>query len=312
MYQNLENYLQEISYYLAVKDGAEEILAEIKSHILEKTEAEFETITEGGISKIISGYGKPQLVAAKYLEGYEIISPTFKRHLFLYTRILFACHFALALAAFLFHFNMVVFPFLFVPDMDTWQFIFYVPMAFIYDLGLVALFLYGVTQKRKDARLPWPKHFSKMEAAKEMRKPNILFMAFLILVFSLFLCSLTRFGTMFFASMNDPAHPVPMFGRAASLYYSLLFLAMLGCEVIGYAARFVSWTCWPDLIKNFVILILLQFVWNSPVKADFAKIPGVDLNAIMMTCVLIFTLVIVLKFMKSLIFVITKQFSGKR
>ena len=156
MYQNLENYLQEINHYLAVKDGAEEILAEIKSHILEKTEAEFETITEGGISKIISGYGKPQQVAAKYLEGYEIISPTFKRHLFLYTGILFACHLTLALAAFLFHFNMIVFPFLFIPDMDVWQFMFYIPMTIIYDLGLVALFLYIVTQKSKDARLPWP------------------------------------------------------------------------------------------------------------------------------------------------------------
>ena len=207
---------------------------------------------------------------------------------------------------------MIVFPFLFIPDMDVWQFMFYIPMTIIYDLGLVALFLYIVTQKSKDARLPWPNLFSKIDAAKEMRKPNILFMVFLIFMFSLFLYSLMRFGTMFFASMNDPAHPVPMFGRAASLYYSILFLAMIGCEVIGYAERFINRTHWPDLMKNFAIMILLQFVWNSPVKADFAKIPGVDLNTITMTCVLIFTLVIVLKVMKSLVFVITKQFSGKR
>ena len=112
MFQNLENYLDEISHYLPVKDGIEEILAEIKSHILEKTEAEYKTITEDTVGKTISAYGKPQQVAAKYLEGIEIISPTFKRHLFLYTGILFACHFGLTLVAFLFHFSMVGFPFL--------------------------------------------------------------------------------------------------------------------------------------------------------------------------------------------------------
>lgn len=312
MYQNLENYLLEISHYLAVKDGAEEILAEIKSHILEKTEAEFETITEDGINKIISGYGKPQQVAAKYLEGFEIISPIFRRHFFLYTGILFACHLALTLIAFQFHFYMMGFPFLYIPVMDIWQFVFYVPMAFIYDLGLVALFLYLVTQKNKDARLPWPKLFAKGESVKEMRRPKIFFMAFLILIFFMFLYFFIRFGTIFFASMNNPANPVPMFDRSASLYYSLLFLAMMACEVIGYAARFISRSRWLDLIKNFVILILLQFAWNNPVKVDFAKIPGVDLNNIAMAFVLIITIVVAFKFLRSLILVGANQFIRKR
>jgi hypothetical protein len=311
MYQNLENYLREISHYLAVKDDAEEILAEIKSHILEKTEAEFKTITEDGISKIIAGYGKPQQVAAKYLEGFEIISPTFKRHIFLYTGILFACHFGLTLIAFLFHFSMVGFPFLYIPNMDTWQFMYYVPMIFIYDLGLVVIFLYLVTQKNKDARLPWPKLFAKGESLKEMKKPNIFFMALLIFIFAIFLSLFVRFDTIFFASMNDSRNPVPLFGRNASLYYSLLFLAMIGCEVIGYTARFISRSRWPDLIKNSAILILLQFVWNSPVKADFMKIPGVDLNTIAIIFVLIITIVAIFKFIKSLILVVTKQFTNR-
>jgi hypothetical protein len=312
MYQNLENYLLEISHYLAVKDGTEDILVEIKSHILEKTEAEFETITEDGISKIISGYGKPQQVAAKYLEGFEIISPTFKRHLFLYTGILFACHLALTLIAFLFHFDIVGLPFLYIPNMDIWQFVYYVPMAFIYDLGLVGLVLYFVTQKKKDASLPWPKLLAKVESVKEMKKPKIFFMALLVVIFIFFISLFVRFGTVFFASMNDPGNPVPLFGPSASLYYSLLFLAIIGCEVIAYATRFITQTRWPDLIKNSTILILLQFVWNSPVKADFAKIPGVDLNTIAMTFVFIVTIVVVFKFIKNLILVVTKQFTNRR
>ena len=184
-------------------------------------------------------------------------------------------------------------------------------MAFIYDLGLVAIFLYLVTQKNKDAHLPWPRLFSKIEATKEMKKPNIFFMTFLIIVFSFFLYSIIRFGTIFFASMNNPFNPVPMFGTSASFYYSLLFMAMLGCEVIGYAARFISRSLWPNLIKNFAILILLQFVCNSPVKTDFAKIPGVDLNTIATIFVFTITIVVVFKFIKSLILVVAKQLTKK-
>jgi len=312
MYRNLENYLLEISHYLAVKEGAEEILAEIKSHILEKTEAEFETINEDNISKIISGYGKPQQVAAKYLEGFEIISPTFKRHLFLYTGILFVCHLGLSLIAFLFHSSMVGFPFLYIPDMNIWQFIFYVPMAFIYDLGLVALFLYLVTQKKREIRLPWPRLFAKAKPANELRKPRISFMVFLILIFLMFLYFFVQFGTIFFASMNNPSNPVPMFDRSASLYYSLLFLAMMACEVIGYAVRFISRSRLLDLIKNFVILILLQFVWNNPMKADFAEIPGVDLKNNMIAFILIITIVVAFKFLRSLISVGIQQFTLKK
>lgn len=312
MYQNLENYLDEIKHHLPVKDGAKEILAEIRSHILEKTEAEYRIINEDTVGKTISRYGKPQQIAAKYLEGIEIISPIFKRHLFLYTGILFACHLALTLIAFQFHFYMMGFPFLYIPVMDIWQFVFYVPMAFIYDLGLVALFLYLVTQKNKDARLPWLKLFAKGESVKEMRKPKIFFMAFLILIFFMFLYFFIRFGTIFFASMNNPRNPVPMFDRNASLYYSLLFLAMMACEVIGYAARFISRSRWFDLIKNFVILILLQFAWNNPVKADFAEIPGVDLKNNMIAFILIITIVVAFKFLRSLISVGIQQFTLKK
>lgn len=312
MFQNLENYLDEISHYLPVKDGIEEILAEIKSHILEKTETEYKTITEDTVGKTISAYGTPQQVAAKYIEGIEIISPAFKRHLFLYTGILFTCHFGLTLVAFLFHFSMVGFPFFYIPDMNIWQFIFYVPMAFIYDLGLVVIFLYFVTQKKKEIRMPWPSLLGKRVLVKDMKKPRIIFMVLLIFTFIFFLSTFLKFGTIFFASMNDPSNPTPMFDRIASLYYSLLFLAMITCEVIGYAVRFISRSRWLDLIKNFVILILLQFVWNSPVKADFAKIPGIDLNNIMTAFVLIITIVVAFKFLRSLIAVSMQQFTLKK
>jgi hypothetical protein len=302
MFNNLEKYLQEIGYYLAVKDDAQEILTEIRSHILEKTEAEFSAVNEDTLGKTISGYGKPQQVAAKYLEGIEIISPIFKRHLFIYTRILFAFHFTFILMAFLFHLDMVVFPFLYIPKMDSWQIIIYFSMAYIYDLGLVTLFLYYVTQKKKVFRLSLPNLF-----VKEMKKPKIAVLTFLIILLGLLLFTQYQVGTIFFASLDNPGNPAPLFGPDASLYYSSLFLGMLGCEIIGYAARFINRSRWTDLIKNSVILFLLQFVWNSPMKTDFAVIPGVDLKTGATVFVSIITGVAIFNFLKSLISVNARQ-----
>ena len=237
MQPNLEQYLLEISYYLAVKEGGEDILSEIKAHILEKTEREFGTVTDEGVEKVIAGYGQPQHVAAQYIDGVEIISPTLKKHLFVYTGILFVCHFALTVVAFLFQSTCVGFPFLFIPRMESWQLLLYVPMALIYDLGLVVIFLYFVTQKKRDLRLPWPKLLQGKKPRKDMKRPNIIFLVLLTLVFAFLLFLLVRFGTVFFVSADSPGNMLPLFGPDASLYYSLLFLAMFGCEILGYATR---------------------------------------------------------------------------
>ena len=93
MYKNLDNYLQEIDHYLAVDKGGEEILSEIRSHIIEKTEHEFGEVNDQTLDKTISGYGSPRSIAEKYLEDFQIISPSFKKHLFRYTWLVFACHF---------------------------------------------------------------------------------------------------------------------------------------------------------------------------------------------------------------------------
>ena len=312
MYQNLEDYLQEIKHYLAVKDGSGDILSEIKSHILEKTEGEFGKVTEEGVGKIISRYGRPQQIAAKYMEGIEIISPTFKRHLFFYTGILFFCHSAMALFAYLTNTSMLSFPFLYIPKMDGWQILFYLPMAFVYDIGLVVIFLYFLTQRKKETRLPWPKYFSLQASQKELKKPKVVFLIFLILIFGSFLYLFIRHGAIFFASMNDPSNPVPLFGPVASSYYSVLFLAMIGCEVIGYAARFINRSRWLDLIKTSMILFLLQFVWNSPVKADFTKVHGVDMNHVAAAFLLIITVQVAFRFLKNLVVIGYKQRIYKR
>lgn len=99
-FKRLEDYLEEIDHYLVVEKGGEEILSEIRSHILEKTENEYGELTEESVGKTIAGYGSPRQVAEKYLEGYQLIAPTFKKHLFLYAGILFAVHYGFTILSF--------------------------------------------------------------------------------------------------------------------------------------------------------------------------------------------------------------------
>ena len=306
MYQNLEDYLNEISHYLAVKEGSGEILSEIRSHILEKTEEKFGSVTEEEVGKVILTYGLPRQVAAKYLDDVEIVSPSLKRYLFFYTGILFFCHSAMASLAYLLKISMLSFPFLYIPSMDVWQFLAYLPMAFVYDLGLVVIVLYFVTQRNNETRLPWPKLFSIRTSQNGLKKPKVAFLIFILLAFTTLLYFFIRYGAIFFVSMNDPAHPVPLFGPDASTYFSILFLSMLACEAAGYALRFINLSRWLDLIRVSVILFLLQFVWNAPMKVDFPKIHCVDVQFTAMIFLLIFTIHIAFRFLKNLISIIHK------
>ena len=207
---------------------------------------------------------------------------------------------------------MLIFPFLYIPKMDGWQILFYLPMAFVYDIGLVVIFLYFVTQSKKETRLPWPKFFSLQTSQKELKKPKVVFLIFLILVFGSFLYLFIRHGTIFFASMNNVAHPVPLFGPNASFYYSGLFIAMLSCEVVAYMLHFITQSRWTELIKTAIVLLLLQFVWNSPVKADFTKIHGLNVEQTAITFLQVFTILIAFRFLKNLIFISQKQLTRKK
>jgi len=75
MFEKLEAYLEEISHFLSSREEREEILSEIRSHILEKAELEFGEPTEATLAKVIAAYGPARRVAEKYLDGSSIIAP---------------------------------------------------------------------------------------------------------------------------------------------------------------------------------------------------------------------------------------------
>ena len=159
MSEKLESYLEEIGHYLSGREEREEILSEIRGHILEKAEREHGDVSDASLDRVISVYGSPRRVAEKYLEGAQIIAPAYKRYLVRYTSLLFAFHIMLVLVGFLGKKSVSLFP-IFVPRMTFIEALAYLPMAFVFDLGLVGLVLYLITRSRRDgchlSQAPFP------------------------------------------------------------------------------------------------------------------------------------------------------------
>lgn len=310
MSKNLEVYLREIDHHLPFKGSNSEILSEIESHILEKVEHEFGEINEDSIKEIISRYGNPKEIAEKYMEGYQIISPAFKKHLFLYTGILFAFHLGFTLLSLIFRTSMMGFPFLYVPRLDAVEALFYIPMAFVFDFGLVAMFLHVVSQKRGRIRLPWPRLEMKDRTFSAPKKPNLVAMALMLTGLALIIFIFVKFKTLFFVSLNTK-NPESLLNPEASIFYSLVFIGMYAVSAIGYAYRFFNNSEVVRLVKDGFILILFWIAWNNPVEDIFKDTPGLGLKGIATLLLTIFTVLAVMSFIENLIKVNRKSFSLK-
>jgi hypothetical protein len=302
MSEKLETYLDEIGHYLAGSKEKQEIIAEIKSHILEKTEQEYGEITDITIERIIEIYGSPQQVAEKYMDDYQIIAPTFKGHLLRYTMILFAFHFGLTLLSLIFKTSMLVFPFFYIPKIDSLQALFYLPMTFVFDLGLVGIILYYVTQSRKDVRLPWPKlklNWQKISKSRQA-KSKIIPLILMLLGYSALVWIYWHFDTLFFKTI-DFQKTQSLLTPVASRWYSSALLALLGIGILAYAIKFFTTSEWVNLLRSACQLVILGIVINRPIENPFLEFIYLDLRITANIIIAIVATLIAIDFLKSLI-----------
>jgi len=283
MYKKLEDYLKEIGHYLVVKEGRDEILSEIKSHILEKTAQEFGKVSEETLEKIIANYGNPKKVAGQYLEGEEIISPFFKKYLFLYTGILFVFHLGLTLLSFIFGWSIVIFPFFYIPRMENLWALCYLPMALVYDFGLVCLFFYLVTQAKIEIRLPWPKIKWRLPKAPEKKwiQPKIIFLVLMLAGFSIIVYAYLKYHTLFFMSLDFRNQAESLLNPEASRWYSLFLITIIACEIIVYGLRFFTQSEWIPLLKNAFYLVLVWIIMNNPIEDALIRLQSPDLEFVL-------------------------------
>ncbi len=272
----LEAYLEEISHFLSGREEREEILSEIRSHILEKAERESGGISDAAMERVIAAYGPARRVAEKYLEGRPIIAPAYRRYLFRYTSLLFAAHFLLTLLAVIFKKNFIVFPFVFMPRLGVIDALMYLPTAFLADLGFVALVLYFVTQSGKDIRLPWPRLGADLDEVKPPKK-NVLWTRIATLAAAIVMLAVTDFAiylyvkhqTIFFVNLNF-LDPRPLFTPEAGRTISFIVIAMFVAGTINTFIKVFISSRWLDLVSDAVSLALIGLLLRQPFDGLFA------------------------------------------
>jgi hypothetical protein len=274
MVKNLEAYLEEIGHFLSGPKEREEILNEIRSHIMEKIAQEGGPVTETALGKIIADYGKPRQVAEKYLDGRPIIAPAYQRFLFRYTWMLFSFHFVLIILGAFFKKSFSVFPFLFIPGRDLADVFLYTPTAFLTDFGIVALVLYYITWTGKETRLPWPRFAIDVNEAKPVARGATLIGAGIMLALTGVAVNLfLKFQTIFFISSNLKGFR-PLLLPEAGRQVSLVILAMLVAGTLGLFIKLFTLSrrlaCWVDASADGIALVLIGRLLSQPYATLFA------------------------------------------
>jgi hypothetical protein len=276
MSNKLETYLEEISHFLSGREEREEILSEIRSHILEKATAEHGETGDAALDKAIAAYGPPRKVAEKYLDGRPIIAPAYKRYLFRYTMFLFAVHALLTVIAVVFKEDFIFFPFLFMPRLGVIEALMYLPTAFLTDLGVVTLVLYFITQSGKDVKLPWPKLAVDIDEVKPPTK-NFFLSRIATAVGAVVMLAITDFAlylfakhhTIFFVNL-DFANPRPLFTPGAGRRLSMIVIAMFAASTMALLIKLFTRSRWVDAVSNVASLALFGLLLQQPFDNLFA------------------------------------------
>lgn len=274
MFDKLEAYLEEISHFLSGKAEREDILADIRGHILEQAAEGPGEPSEAAVERAIAALGPARRVAERYIDqSRPIIAPAYKRYLFRYTTLLFAIHTMLTIVAVIFKKDFVMFPFLFMPRLGAIEALMYLPTAFLADLGLVTLVLYIVTQSGKDVRLPWPKFAVDLNEVK----PPVLAERIFTGIAAFVMMALTdgaaylfiKYHSVFFVNL-DWKNPRPIFTPEAGRRLSLILIAMFATTTISLFIRVLTKSRWVDIVGDIVSLGLIGLVLTQSWENLFA------------------------------------------
>jgi hypothetical protein len=274
MSDKLEAYLEEISHFLSGRAEREEILSEIRSHIMEKAAEGPGEFTDAAVEKAIASFGPARKVAERYVDDRPIIAPSYKRYLFRYTSLLFAFHTALTVMAVIFKKDFVLFPFLFMPNLGVFEALLYLPTAFLADLGIVTVVLYFITQSGKDVKLPWPKFALDLDEVKPTktwlsRIATAVGAVIMLAITDFALYLFAKHQTIFFANLNWD-DPRPLFTPGAGRRLSLIVIAMFATSTLTLLIKLFTRSRWVDVASNLISLALIGLLLSQPFDNLFA------------------------------------------
>ncbi len=275
MSDKLEAYLEEISHFLSGRAEREEILSEIRSHIMERAAEGPGEFSDAALEKAIADFGPARKVAERYLDhGRPIIDPAYKRYLFRYTTLLFAAHALLTIVAVIFKQDFILFPFLFMPRLGVIEAVMYLPTAFLADLGIVTVVLYFVTQSGKDVKLPWPKFAVDLDEVKPTktwvsRIATAVGAVVMLAITDFALYLLAKHQTIFFVNL-DWTDPRPLFTPGAGRRLSLIVIAGFAVSTLTLLIKIFTRSRWVDVVNGAISLGLVGLILTQPFENLFA------------------------------------------
>lgn len=299
MSDKLDAYLEEIGHFLSGRAEREEILQEIRSHILEKAAEDRGEFIDAAIERAMAAFGPARRVAERYIEDRPVIAPAYERYLVRYTSILFALHAALTAVVVAFKKDFALFPFVYIPRLGVGQALLYLPTAFLADLGLVALVLYAITRSGKTVRLPWPKFGLDLDEAKPtsltgfwVGRVATAFGAVALLALTDFaLYVLARRQTIFFVRPDWKTAP-PLFTAGPGRTISAVVIAMFAVWTMEFLVKLFTRSRWVDVVSNAFSLALVGALLDQSFEGLFA-VPVAERLARWLKPTLTFTLLFV-------------------
>jgi hypothetical protein len=304
----LENYLDEVKTYLVMDNPKkrEDLLMEIKSHIIEKAESKYGKSDEEAVKKVIEEYGTPREVGSRYSEEKTIIAPHYKNYLFMYTGIAFAIHLGLRL------FGLIAST-LGNEQVSAWEglleLVSLIPTTFIFDFGLVALILYFVTKYNNKAELA---SFSGLvKKGKEEKLSAKIFELVISIAGAIAFYYFMRFGPVYISESGAELSEVAFNALEIIKFAFLIGFGLMVINSVSAAIKLVNNSELVEIIFDVVGIIYLYLLLTPAYIGGFASFAGVRLEEINLVAFKGFAVVVSIILVISLVFHVIRYWARK-
>lgn len=304
----LENYLDEVKTYLVMDNPKkrEDLLMEIKSHIIEKAESKYGKSDEEAVKKVIEEYGTPREVGSRYSEEKTIIAPHYKNYLFMYTGIAFAIHLGLRL------FGLIAST-LGNEQVSAWEglleLVSLIPTTFIFDFGLVALILYFVTKYNNKAELA---SFSGLvKKRKDEKLSGKIFELIISIAGAIAFYYFMRFGPVYISESGAELSEVAFNALEIIKFAFLIGFGLMVINSVSAAIKLVNNSELVEIIFDVVGIIYLYLLLTPAYIGGFASFAGVRLEEINLVAFKGFAVVVSIILVISLVFHVIRYWARK-
>ena len=269
MNKKLEAYLGEVGHYVSGPKGADDILDEIRSHILDRAQEEFGNTDDESVEKILAKMEEPREMASRYSQGQDIIAPYYRKHLILYTAFLFFIALGVSVVSLVLGKGAIqLLPFFQSSEEDFLIFLGGLPVTFFTYFGIVCLFFMIIT-KYRSVKPAW---LVVGGSGKSLGKPTALGFVGTLVGFLVVLL-IYGFQGEIVSFIADLAIKNVVIARIPDILMDAI-LVMTGIDLLVYSLRFLANTPVLEAAGAAFKLLVMAYVVRRPF--GFENLSGLD------------------------------------